>query len=1212
MRKLLISMICFAGCAFIRESAKAQLPSLMLPTGHEGPVVELVQSRNGAIIASTSTDKTLKIWESNTGRLLRTIRGYYTSIRLTDEGRYLCADSMGGICKVWDLPEHQLIFRSPTGKHCSIGLDATNNQVAIVYPDSLVIHKNLSMKDGIVLNGRYNSYASPSFSADGKKLVYSATGESYTTDICMMDIEQQKVLSTISTGFIQVFDCRFLNNEYCLLDFSGELRIMDFTTKSMLFSVGSLKENSSYDIDPTGTFLITAQENGNVNYYDMLHKGASHLLTNMAGIKEVSVSRNSQSVLLASENNITTWNPFSGKKESDFTLPGRMSRITLARQSNEEKHIIIAADNEFCIYDIEQFNQPLQRFSGKIRNIDFAVFDPGSSKIYSRIFNPRKQADDKVFSLQQGKLITRLQETNWVINPFSADGRILVQYPKTHYSGKPVTLINANTGTPEKTLPSNTEGYGIYSPDGKLFFLPESDGSGSYFWNATSYEKLYPLSPADREAYGIINPEFSHDSRKLLFQDQAGKIRVYDAQNGKLLFTLTTNDGPPSFVAFSANDSLIITGTNKGNFATWNAKTGKQVKVIRLPDGKMPYAANILLSRFNQIVIPEAENKALLVYDLTGKLAPYSLQASKPLSAFLLSPDERKLYVSFYGNDSLHVYNLGDGKTIAVIPGNFSEVSALSNLPLHGYLAVGHSDGLFDCWDITKGKCIARSQEHQSAIKKLVPSPNDSLVLSISDDCTMKLWSADNGHLLLTVTSIDSTYLTLTPDGYYMSNRSAGRLLHYENKMKSVGFEQLDIRYNRPDRVTGYLGQLFGGYDSIRVAAYYNAYLKRIRKTNTDTLAFTGKYSVPESRITNNNEIRNIQTDSVLSIRVHHADVKRELDHMNLWVNEVPVFGVRGIDLKQRHLIAFDTTFRISLSEGENRIQTSVTNISGIESYRVPLFVKYSPAKPAIEKTWFIGIGINRFHDPQFNLQWSVKDIRDLATSLKNRIPDFSIIDTLFDERCTLENIQRLKSALLQTGINDKVIIAYSGHGLLNNNLDYFLSAFNVDFLQPEKNGVPYETLENLFDSIPARKKLLLIDACHSGEVDKEEVVAMQQVQAKLDPGNKGIIKLHKKDGQLAGMKNSFELMQELFLNVNKSTGTTIISAAAGTQFALERSNLKNGVFTYSILEAMQQNNSISVNQLKKIVSERVPQLTNGLQQPTFRNELQEVDWEVW
>ncbi len=88
--------------------------------------------------------------------------------------------------------------------------------------------------------------------------------------------------------------------------------------------------------------------------------------------------------------------------------------------------------------------------------------------------------------------------------------------------------------------------------------------------------------------------------------------------------------------------------------------------------------------------------------------------------------------------------------------------------------------------------------------------------------------------------------------------------------------------------------------------------------------------------------------------------------------------------------------------------------------------------------------------------------------------------------------------------------------------------------------------------------------------------------------------------------------MQSLFVNVGKGTGATIISAAGGVQFAQERDDLKNGVFTFSLLEAMQQNKTIKVSELKKYVGERVEQLTNGQQKPTARNELKDFDWNVW
>ncbi|MDZ4796473.1 MAG: caspase family protein, partial [Bacteroidota bacterium] len=232
-----------------------------------------------------------------------------------------------------------------------------------------------------------------------------------------------------------------------------------------------------------------------------------------------------------------------------------------------------------------------------------------------------------------------------------------------------------------------------------------------------------------------------------------------------------------------------------------------------------------------------------------------------------------------------------------------------------------------------------------------------------------------------------------------------------------------------------------------------------------------------------------------------------------------------------------------------------------------------------------------------------------LAKKLKEKYKENIIIDTLFNENVTISNVKALKQKLQQTTENDKVIIAYSGHGLLSKEYDYYLSTYSINFDKPEQNGLPYDELENLLDSIPARKKLMLIDACHSGEVDKEDLV---RIKGSSDSLIKGVTPVaYSGEGHL-GLKNSFELMQSLFVNVGKSTGATIISAAAGTQFALERNDLKNGVFTYCILEAMNKYPSLKISELKKIVGERVVEITRGLQKPTSRNETIAVDWEVW
>ncbi|RZK60150.1 MAG: caspase family protein [Pedobacter sp.] len=437
------------------------------------------------------------------------------------------------------------------------------------------------------------------------------------------------------------------------------------------------------------------------------------------------------------------------------------------------------------------------------------------------------------------------------------------------------------------------------------------------------------------------------------------------------------------------------------------------------------------------------------------------------------------------------------------------------------------------------------------------------------------------------------------------------RMPYVTKDNKVITFDQLDIRYNRPDKVL----QAIGSVDTSLIKSYKKTYDKRIKKLGVDTASFRSGYNVPEADFSNRAAIALDQNKQQLTLQVKGKDESYNLDRFNVWVNENPIFGMRGISLKNKKRREIDTTIVIKLSEGNNIIETSVTNINGAESYKMPLIINFKPEKPSSIKLFFVGIGIDQFSQSQNNLQWSVKDIRDQAKALKIKYGDEIIIDTLFNQQVTIANVIALKEKLKASEVNDKVIIAYSGHGLLSKDYDYFLSTFAVNFDKPEQNGLAYDELENLLDNIPARQKLMLIDACHSGELDKDEIIKINNAESTLaankTQGGKGV-KVINTGSKKGDMKTSLELMQQLFVNVGRSTGATIISAAAGTQFALEKNDLKNGVFSYSILEYMQANPHATVTDLKKYVNKRVAELTAGLQVPTTRNETKNLNWKIW
>jgi WD40 repeat protein len=455
--------------------------------------------------------------------------------------------------------------------------------------------------------------------------------------------------------------------------------------------------------------------------------------------------------------------------------------------------------------------------------------------------------------------------------------------------------------------------------------------------------------------------------------------------------------------------------------------------------------------------------------------------------------------------------------------------------------------------------------------------------------------------------SENDTWTFVLPNNFYSNFKSTvSPGLIWVDGLKYIFFDQLDIRYNRPDKIL----EAVQNPDISLINSYRKAWEKRIRKLNVDTSSFRTGFNVPVCNFFEREKITFDQKKEFLDLRIKAFDSLHFIDRLNIWVNEVPLFGLSGIHLKNYTRI--DTIIRIQLSAGLNKIEASVRNKTGIESYRFPLMVNYQPVQPALEKIYFIGIGIDQFANQNYNLSYSSKDIRDLAFKLKEKFKENIIIDTLYNQSVTIKNIKELKSKLLRTSVNDKVFISYSGHGLLNKDFDYFLSTFSINFDQPEKDGLPYEELENLLDGIPARKKILLIDACHSGEVDKEEMFRISSATDTLKKmGIKGGKPTYTGKTTL-GMKNSFELMQSLFVNVGRSTGATVIAAAAGTQFAREEGKLQNGVFTYSLLEAIEKYPQMQVSQLKTIISQRVVQLTNGLQQPTSRSENKAVDWRLW
>ena len=74
--------------------------------GHTGPVFGVAMSRDGRLAVSASYDKTLKVWDVESGRELRTLEGHTSfvyGVALSGDGRLAVSASSDKTLKVWDV-----------------------------------------------------------------------------------------------------------------------------------------------------------------------------------------------------------------------------------------------------------------------------------------------------------------------------------------------------------------------------------------------------------------------------------------------------------------------------------------------------------------------------------------------------------------------------------------------------------------------------------------------------------------------------------------------------------------------------------------------------------------------------------------------------------------------------------------------------------------------------------------------------------------------------------------------------------------------------------------------------------------------------------------------------------------------------------------------------------------------------------------------------
>ena len=1135
---------------FILEQANAQEQDLrlVLPIGHTATISSIQLSNEQEFLLTGSHDNTIKVWDGKTGAMRLNIRmkGQLGSARLSHDENWILGTASEDSVRV---------FNRRTGK--------------------LRLAKKVSWGSGGAIFSRNDSTI----------LAFGVTGA-------------------------QLFDA--------------------FTGKTLLTIPGSNGNLITAVFSPDEKMILTCGTHGGVELWDVQTRKIRYRLQSaMAYVNAAIFSNDGTKVAVASDTALTIWNTATGKIHLKLKHAGDAVRMTAF--SPDDKYILSGNwRNETIIWDVATGRQvrklahaaDLIAVSPDGKTVALgggddhgvAVFDMASGKKITHVY-PRESLSQLFFSKTGKSFITGtimgyldvfdassgewLLTFNGHVHPnwtsrFSPDGNTLLTCP---YDGS-LKLWDRKKGELKKTI-LNIRGEPSFSPDGTRLIASCWDSTARIIDVATG--ETWMTMNGHRSL--MTAASFNKDGSMAITQDYDGIVQLWDLVSRK------------STVRFAAGPELRKTGFNPNGtqFYLYHFHD-KFIEVRSTKNGDVLYTVPVDNCQIDQFEFtPDGKlfftstGCSTFVGDaVSGKIlyAPKN-QGSTGREGRLDPAGERLLLLN---RKNMELWDWRKNRLIAIAAHTGEKLEKAFYSPDGKLIVVIADDGQIQVREAGTLHLITTLEGHEGGVHTLDFYTAGNLMVSCGADFTSKLWDLKTGSLVYTFFAMgNEDYLTLLPSHYYRSTPQASRMLYYINKEQDwISFEQLDLKYNRPDLVL----KSAGSANHTLISTFYQAYLRRIRRQGFDSLTLERKVAAPDYDFVNGKEFlttKEYPSKVLLHIRVE--DRQLPLDRFNVWVNEVPLWNNRGISLKHLNAATFDTTITVSLSEGYNLVEGTAMNTEGLESLRKSLVIRKvaDEQKTKARKCYFVGVAIERFADTSNNLLWSVKDIRALSKAFKEKYgSQHIVIDTLFNEKVTLAAILQLKKKLLKADINDVVVIAYSGHGLLSKEYDYYFPTYKVDFSKPEQGGIPYDSLESLANNIPPRQKLMIIDACHSGEIDKEDMIKGEEEGMVYLPES------YQPKGEAMAPQNVFELMQEMFPDVGRNSGTTILSASRGTQTANEWDEIRHSIFTYSILELLQQQPHASVWQLKEHTYRRVLELTNGVQRPTTRQEMKNSDWMLW
>jgi len=560
----------------------------------------------------------------------------------------------------------------------------------------------------------------------------------------------------------------------------------------------------SADFSPDGRFVVTGSNDHTARLWDRSQGQLQAVLqghTNL--VWKVLYSPNGRYIASASaDNTARLWNGENGTLQ--HILSGHQSLVSdLDFSPDSQSLLTVSADHSARIWDTASGTER-HILHGHTQNLTSGSFSPDGQYLVTT----SNDHSARLWDAQTGQPLAVLSGHKGMVGHamFSPDGRTLV----TTSRDRTARLWEVPSGKSLHQLQGHVSGvsHAAFSPDGH-WVITTSHDRVAIVWNVhTGKEKLWLM---DRQAE-VSYAEFSPDNRFIVSAstDHSALLRPWDEmpQNDQLhdsawpwemtskynhnSIFLHGHTGVVYVAHFSPDSQQVVTTSADHTARLWNVSlphTGQRLtvhtqtvnEVVFSPDG-------------NRLASVGADQIGVL-YDLAKGQVMAKLEGHQgAVISVRFTPDGEKIFTAGEDGD-IRVWNGHSGALEAVWHGHSNIINALDVSPDGQWLASGGDDKTVRLWNIATGKqqailegmlnghqhsvtdvrfnhhsnaLISASLEgarlwyfldslqtqslsnEQQGVEQACFSPDDRLLLIVSQDKTARLWRVKDGALLQT------------------------------------------------------------------------------------------------------------------------------------------------------------------------------------------------------------------------------------------------------------------------------------------------------------------------------------------------------------------------------------------------------------------------------------------------------------------------------